>query len=69
MKGVTWSSTVVAIVLMVVVMLVLTIFVFRTSPTLSKIADSILLGVKKPICCNLFGWARLSMAFCWDVPC
>jgi hypothetical protein len=68
MKGVTWSSTVVAVILMVVVMLVLTIFVFRTSPTLSKIADSIVIVVKKPFCCNL-GLARWLSAFCWDVPC
>jgi len=67
-----WSSFMVAIVLAVVALAVVFFIVLKTIPFVSKGIDSILLGIKKPICCTMLGCKPLNAnivcsAFCWGV--
>lgn len=54
MKGAI-ESFVLALIVAIIVLAFLFIVVLKTIPFISKGIDSIILGIKKPICCNMLG--------------
>jgi len=75
-----WSSMTVAIILAIVALAIIFVVVLKTVPFISKGIDSILMGIKRPICCSMLGCKPAAQqvtqnpgggficsAFCWGV--
>ena len=66
------SNFVVALIIAIVAIAILFYFLIKTIPSISKAVDSIIGGIKKPICCQMFQCGPASpnpicAAMCWGV--
>jgi len=78
MKGIVWSHLL-AVILAAIALAILFYILYKSVPTLSTAVDKIILGIKKPICCDMMGcsaWQKVgvsklnpvcSTALCWGV--
>jgi len=67
-----WSNFAVAVIVAIMALAVLFLFLYKFVPSISKAVESIIGGIKKPICCNMFQCGPASpnpicAAFCWGV--
>jgi len=57
-----WSNFAVAVIVAIMALAVLFLFLYKFVPFISKAVDSIIGGIKKPICCNMFQCSGLGQA-------
>jgi len=50
-----WDKTITALIIAVIALALLFFFMLRLLPNLKDAVDNIMLGIKKPICCDMLG--------------